>query len=160
MGPSRYCPPRLTSVDRSAIVGNPNPKKISTSYVEWLHLLNRVWCRRLTRLVDAFCRKVDNLDAALGLHYWVYNFARQHGAHHLTRAQALGIEANPLTIHDLLDLLDSRTDMTDKEEGFRSHLTTGPARSSSMQALPPGSHERAGSFTLWQVLVAQGICQQ
>jgi IS1 family transposase len=104
IGAGRYSPPRVKSVDRSAIVGNPNPKLISTSYVERLHLLNRMRCRRLTRLVDAFSRKVENLEAAVGLHYFVYNYVRRHGAHKLTPAQAIGVERDPLSLNDLLDM--------------------------------------------------------
>jgi hypothetical protein len=34
--------------------------------------------RRFTRLTNAFSRKVDNLAAAVSLHFMYYNFARPH----------------------------------------------------------------------------------
>jgi IS1 family transposase len=102
-GPGRYSPPRVSSLERTVVVGQPAAEKISTSYIERLHLRNRMSCRRLTRLVDAFSRKVENLEAAIGLHYFVYNFVRRHRAHRLTPAQALGIARDPLTLNDLLD---------------------------------------------------------
>jgi hypothetical protein len=34
--------------------------------------------RRFTRLTDAFSKKLDNLKAALSLHFAWYNFCRVH----------------------------------------------------------------------------------
>lgn len=102
MEPGRYSPPRVSSVERTNVVGNPT--NISTSYIERVHLTNRMRCRRLTRLVDAYSKKRENLEAAIGLMYFVYNYVRRHAAHKMTPAQALGIQHNPLTLSDLLDM--------------------------------------------------------
>ncbi len=104
IGPGRYGPPRVSSVERTPVVGKPAYFGISTSRIERLHLANRMRCRRLTRLVDSFSRKAENLRAAIGLTYFVHNFVRRHGAHRLTPAQALGVARNPLTLSDLLDM--------------------------------------------------------
>ena len=103
VGPGRYSPPRVTSVERTEVVGKPEPGRISTSHVERLHLTNRMRVRRMTRLVDAHSKKRENFECAVSLHYWCYNFARRHSAHKLTPAQALGIARDPLTLNDLLD---------------------------------------------------------
>jgi hypothetical protein len=104
-GPGKYSPPRVVSAERHPVIGNPNFDLISTSYIERLHLLNRMRVRRLTRLVDGFSKKVENLRAALQLHYAVYNFAKTHkslkGA---TPAQALGVAKSRMTISDLVAL--------------------------------------------------------
>ena len=59
--------------------GDPDPDRISTSYVERQNLSMRMGMRRFTRLTNAFSKKVDNLAAAVGLHYLAYNFAKPHG---------------------------------------------------------------------------------
>lgn len=51
--------------------------------------------------------KREKRAAALGLHYWTYNYARRHRAHKMTPAQALGVESDPLTLGDLLDLAEA-----------------------------------------------------
>ncbi len=104
IGPSRYAPPRVTEVEKTVIVGKPKEEKICTSHIERLHLLNRMRCRRLTRLVDSFSKKLENLEAAIGLYYYSYNFCVRHGAHKVTPAQALGVTRDPMTLGDLLEM--------------------------------------------------------
>src|SRR5438270_9057765 len=49
--------------------------EISTSYVERQNLTMRMQMRRFTRLTNAFSKKLENLKAALALHFAHYNFA-------------------------------------------------------------------------------------
>lgn len=58
--------------------GNPDPAKISTSYVERQNLTMRMGMRRFTRLTNGFSKKLDNHMAAIALHFMRYNFARPH----------------------------------------------------------------------------------
>jgi len=60
------------------INGNPDPKKICTSHVERQNLTMRMQIRRLTRLTNAFSKKLRNLKAAIALHFAHYNFCRVH----------------------------------------------------------------------------------
>ena len=54
IGPGRYSPPHVVSAARTVIVGNPEVKKISTSYIERQNLTMRMQMRRFTRLDQCF----------------------------------------------------------------------------------------------------------
>lgn len=88
----RYSPPKIISVTIRPVIGQPIAKMISTSYVERQNLTIRMENRRLTRLTNAFSKKLENLEAAMALHFFHYNFMRGHqsldGA---TPAMAAGI---------------------------------------------------------------------
>ena len=60
-------------------LGRPGPEPISRlSYVERQNLTMRMGMRRFTRLTNAFSKKVENLAAAVRLHFMHYNFVRVH----------------------------------------------------------------------------------
>ena len=59
--------------------GDPDPDRISTSYVERQNLTMRMGMRRFTRLTNGFSRKVENLADAISLHFMHY-FARPHAS--------------------------------------------------------------------------------
>ena len=71
--------------------GDPDPEHISTSYVERQNLTMRMQLRRLTRLTNAFSKKLDNLKAAVALHFAWYNFVRVHKSFRVTPAIQAGI---------------------------------------------------------------------
>jgi IS1 transposase len=82
--------------------GNPDPKHISTSFIERQNLTLRMQLRRLTRLTNAFSKKVDNLKAAVALHFAWYNFVRVHKSLRVTPAMEAGISDRVWTIGDLI----------------------------------------------------------
>jgi IS1 family transposase len=55
-------------------IGRPDFSRISTSHVERANLSVRMHLRRLTRLTNAFSKKLDNLKAAVTLYVAFYNF--------------------------------------------------------------------------------------
>jgi len=59
--------------------------------------------RRFTRLTNAFSKKLDNLKAALALHFFHYNFMRIHQSLRVTLAMEAGITRRILTWNDLLN---------------------------------------------------------
>jgi len=72
----RFSPPVVLSESVRVIEGNPDETQISTSYVERSNLTMRMGMRRMTRLTNAFSKKIENLSAAVALHFMYYNFAR------------------------------------------------------------------------------------
>ncbi len=64
-----YHPPRITAVFHQEMFGRPDPALISTSIVERQNLTMRMQMRRFTRLTNAFSKKLENLKAAVALHF-------------------------------------------------------------------------------------------
>ena len=62
--------------------------------------------RRFTRLTNAFSRKVENLAAAVSLHFMHYNFARVHKTLGVTPAMAAGVADHVWTLTEIAGLLD------------------------------------------------------
>src|SRR5436190_23456495 len=81
----------------------PDQKHISTSFVERQNLTLRMQLRRLTRLTNAFSKKLDNLKAAVALHFAFYNFCRVHKSLRVTPAMEAGIADHVWTVTELLD---------------------------------------------------------
>ncbi len=69
----------------------PDPKHICTSFVERQNLTMRMAMRRFTRLTNAFSKKLENLKAAVALHFAHYNFIRIHRTLRVTPAMEAGI---------------------------------------------------------------------
>ena len=66
---TRYSPAVCIGADVRVIQGDSDPDLISTSYVERQNLTIRMGMRRFTRLTNAFSKKVENLAAAVALHF-------------------------------------------------------------------------------------------
>jgi IS1 family transposase len=99
----RYSPARLVEVKRSIVSGQPDEALISTSYVERQNLTMRMHMRRLTRLTNAFSKKLENFRAAVSLHFAYYNFVRLHKSLRCTPAMAGGVTDHVWTVRDLIE---------------------------------------------------------
>lgn len=102
----RYSPPRFIGERKEVIRGNPNPKHISTSFVERQNLTMRMSMRRFTRLTNGFSKKQENHAHAVALHFLHYNFARIHTTLRVTPAMAAGIADHVWSIEEVVGLLD------------------------------------------------------
>lgn len=105
-GAVRYSPARFMSARREVIRGNPDPKHISTSFVERQNLSMRMGMRRFTRLTNAFSKKVENHAHAVALYFVHYNFARIHGTLRVTPAMAAGLADHVWSLEEIVALLD------------------------------------------------------
>ncbi len=103
-GPGRYSPPKVSGVVPSIHTGKPDINKISTSFIERQNLTMRMQMRRFTRLTNAFSKKLDNLKAALALHFAYYNFVRIHKSLRMTPAMAAGLESRLWSLEELIKL--------------------------------------------------------
>lgn len=102
IGEGRYSPPRVASVEKTPIFGEPMAEAVTTSHVERHNLTMRMAMRRFTRLTNAFSKKLENHCAAVALHVAHYNFVRVHRSLRVTPAMAGGVEA---TVWDMDDLV-------------------------------------------------------
>jgi IS1 family transposase/transposase-like protein len=101
-GRERYSPGEFVTLEKKAIIGEPDMERAGTSHVERQNGTLRQWCKRLTRLTYAFSKSWDNLKAALALHFAYYNFCRVHSALRVTPAMEAGIADRIWAIGDLI----------------------------------------------------------
>jgi hypothetical protein len=106
---SRYSPAECTGARKIRIIGQPNPRYVSTSFVERQNLTMRMKMRRFTRLTNAFSKKVDNLRWAVALHFMHYNFCRIHQTLRVTPAMEAGIAEHVWSMDELAALLEAKT---------------------------------------------------
>lgn len=108
----RYSPPVCTSVQKLAVMGNPNMDLASTSYVENLNLSSRQHCKRLARLTICHSRKQENHAAAVALNFFAHNFMRVHSSlskragRKVTPAMANGLASRVVTWADVVEWMD------------------------------------------------------
>lgn len=106
-GQGKYSPSVLVSIDKTVLIGNPLESQISTSLVERQNLTMRMHIRRLTRLTNAFSKKMDNFKAAVALHFGYYNFVKIHKTLRTTPAMACGIEKSIWSVGDLIERISA-----------------------------------------------------
>jgi IS1 family transposase len=103
----RYSPPECTGIRKIPIEGNPDPKHLSTSYVERSNLTMRMSMRRFTRLTNAHSKKVENHCHALALYFVWYNFARINSAVRMSPAMAAGVTVTLLSMADIAEMVEA-----------------------------------------------------
>ena len=100
---TRYSPAECTGTQQKVISGRPNPRHISTSFVERQNLTMRMGMRRFTRLTNGFSKKVENHAHAIAIHYMHYNFCRVHKTLRVTPAMEAGIADHVWTVEEMLE---------------------------------------------------------
>ena len=102
---TRYSPAVCTSCEQVRVMGGPDPRYISTSYVERQNLTMRMGMRRFTRLTNAFSKKVENHAYQVALHFMHYNFCRIHKSLRVTPAMEAGVSDHVWSIEEIAALL-------------------------------------------------------
>lgn len=102
----RYSPAECIGARKERIEGKPDPKHISTSYVERQNLTMRMHMRRFTRLTNGFSKKVENHAYAVALHMMYYNFVRVHSKLRMSPAMAAGVADRLWEISDIVKLVE------------------------------------------------------
>lgn len=104
----KYSPTPCVDTRPFVITGNPDPERISTSYVERQNLTMRMSMRRFTRLTNGFSKKVENHERAIALYFMHYNFVRPHKSlanpYPTTPAMAAGVANHIWTVEEIVKL--------------------------------------------------------
>jgi IS1 family transposase len=103
---TKYSPGECIRTQSAVLAGNPDPKHISTSFVERQNLTMRMSMRRFTRLTNGFSKKIENHAAAIALHFMHYNFCRIHKTLRITPAMEAGLAGHVWSVEELVGLLD------------------------------------------------------
>jgi IS1 family transposase len=101
----RYSPGECIGAIPTVISGDPNPKHISTSFIERQNWTLRGTMRRYTRLSNGFSRKIENHMAAVAINYFAYNFIKIHSTLRTSPAMAAGVTDRLFDVSDLVALL-------------------------------------------------------
>lgn len=102
---ARYSPATCIGCEKREVLGNPDAKHVSTSYVERANLSMRMSMRRFTRLTNAFSKKLENHAASVAIYFTWYNFGRIHQTLKMTPAQKAGIANHAWTVEEMIALL-------------------------------------------------------
>lgn len=102
---TRYSPAECVGCETKRIMGDPDPKHVSTSYAERQNLTMRMSMRRFTRLTNAFSKKLQNHVATVAVYFMYYNFARIHQPLRIIPAMKAGLASHAWTVEEIVRLL-------------------------------------------------------
>jgi hypothetical protein len=102
-----YSPAVCIGCDMKTVGANPDPKHVSTSFVERQNSTMRMYMRRFTRLTNGFSKKIDNHAHALALHFMYCNYVRMHQTLRVTPAMQAGLANHVWDLQELVLLLKS-----------------------------------------------------
>jgi hypothetical protein len=115
----RYSPARCIGCELKVVSGDPDPKHVSTSYVERHNLTMRMSMRRFTRLTNAFSKKIQNHAAMVAIHAVHYNFARIHKTLRIAPAMAVGLSDHVWSLEEIVMMADSYLPQTGKRGPYK-----------------------------------------
>jgi len=121
----RYSPAQCIGADMKVVSGDPDPKHISTSYVERHNLTMRMGMRRFTRLTNGFSKKIENHIAMVAIHAVYYNFARIHKTLRITPAMDAGLSDHVWSLEEIVMMADSYMPQPGKRGPYKKNSTIG-----------------------------------
>ncbi|HEV7731420.1 MAG TPA: helix-turn-helix domain-containing protein [Candidatus Binatia bacterium] len=106
-GEARYSPATCIGTEFKIVAGNPDPKHISTSYVERQNLSMRMGMRRFTRLTNAFSKKLENHVHAIAIYFMHYNFVRVHQTLRCSPAMEAKVTTKLWSLADMVAMIEA-----------------------------------------------------
>ena len=99
---------KCVGAEQRPVTGRPNPKHISTSYVERQNRNHGTGIRRLTRVTNALSKSAEAHDAMMCLHVVFHNFICDHKTPRMTPVEAAGLVKSAMSPANIIDLIDAR----------------------------------------------------
>lgn len=115
----RYSPGECIGATPQRVEGRPDPKHVSTSYVERQNLNLRMGIRRFTRLTNAFSKSGAAHYNMMSLYVVFHNFCRDHKTLRMTPAEAAGLVTSAMTVSDIVDLMDAKAEPPKKRGSYK-----------------------------------------
>lgn len=103
----KYSPGVCTGTHAKRIVGRPDARHVSTSFVESHNQKMRAHMRRFTRLTAAHSKKFANHCHMVSLYTVFYNFVRINSSVKMSPAMAAGIESRLWEMDDMVRLVEA-----------------------------------------------------
>ena len=120
----KYSPSECTGTKKRRVEGSPDPKHVSTSYVERNNLTMRMSMRRFTRLTNAFSKKFENHTHSVALHFMHYNFCRQHKSlDGISPAMAAGVTDRLWDIEDIVRIVDEAAQKPGPRSPYKKRIS-------------------------------------
>ena len=120
----RYSPAKCIAADMKVVSGDPDPKHVSTSYVERHNLTMRMGMRRFTRLTNTFSKKIQNHAAMVAIYAVHYNFARIHKTLRITPAMACGLSDHVWSLDEIVMMSEHCLPQSGKRGPYKKRIPT------------------------------------
>ena len=102
---TRYSPAQCVAVTTGTVTSQPDKAHVSTRYAGHANLSIRMGARRISRLTNAFAKKVANHEHALAIYFMHYNYCRIHQTLRVTPAMAAGVSKTLWTMEDVVRIV-------------------------------------------------------
>src|ERR1017187_6259441 len=122
---TRYSPATCIGCEMKTVSGDPDPKHVSTSYVERHNLTMRMGMRRFTRLTNGFSKKIENHIAMVAIHAVYYNFGRIHKTLRITPAMAAGLSDHVWSLEEIVQMADNYMPKPGKRGPYKKSTLNG-----------------------------------
>lgn len=103
----RYSPAECIGVEKHRIEGDPDPKHVSTSYLERHNLSMRMHMRRVTRLTNAFSKKFEHHVHMVALYTVWYNWTRIHQTLRVSPAMTAGLSDRLMDMTEIAEMIEA-----------------------------------------------------
>ena len=106
---TRYSPGEVIGTETHVKAGKPDPRHISTSFVERQNLTMRMSMRRFSRLTNAFSKKLENREHMLAIYFMYYNLCRVHQTLRVTPAMEAGLKGMASGRLEIVKLMEPKS---------------------------------------------------
>ena len=108
------------SISTQAVIGNPDPQHINTSYIESSNRSLRMGIKRFTRKTSAYSKRLKSHRYSVALYMLYHNFCWEHGGlGGRTPAQAIGLAREKYDTKWIVSLLDERAPKPNRPKTYK-----------------------------------------